>query len=67
MNSAFLNIDLGLSPGAISPQGTIDAVTTDLVTLFALDNLRVERWPLVCRWHRDDDGRLACIWEPDIV
>jgi hypothetical protein len=67
MTSAFLNVGLRLAPGAISPLGKTNKGATDLVTLFALDHLRVECWPLACRWHRDDDGRLSCIWEPDIV
>jgi hypothetical protein len=46
----------------------IDLVKTaiDLVRLFGLDRLPA-RPQLVCRWHRDRDGGLACLWEPDIV
>jgi hypothetical protein len=38
----------------------------DLVALFGLDRLSADR-RLVCRWHRESDGRIACNWEPDIV
>ena len=38
----------------------------DLNRLFGLDRLP-DRPQLVCRWHRDSDGRLSCLWEPDIV
>jgi hypothetical protein len=43
------------------------AAATDLVSLFALDDLRAIRRQLVCHWRRDADGRLACSWEPDIA
>jgi len=43
------------------------AAVTDLVRLFALDDLPPVRRQLVCHWHRDAGGRLACTWEPDIV
>ena len=36
------------------------------VRLFGLDDLSVRPRRLVCHWRRDADGRLACIWEPDI-
>jgi hypothetical protein len=39
---------------------------SDLNRLFGLDRLPA-RPQLVCRWHRDSDGRLTCLWEPDIV
>jgi hypothetical protein len=26
----------------------------------------IARPRLICRWHRDDEGQLACRWEPDI-
>jgi hypothetical protein len=50
-------------PGAV--QSTAAAI--DLVRLFALDDLPAVRRQLLCRWHRDADGRLACTWEPDMV
>jgi hypothetical protein len=40
--------------------------TKDFVRLFALDRVPIGRRQLVCHWHRVD-GRLASIWEPDIV
>jgi hypothetical protein len=39
----------------------------DLLRLFALDDLTAVRRQLVCHWHRDAGGRLACTWELDIV
>lgn len=56
----------------IGPAAEPDVVPThtatiDLVRLFALDRVPAGRRRLVCRWHREADGRLACIWEPDIV
>jgi len=67
MISAFLNVGLRLAPGAVATLGKINKGATDLVTLLAIDHPRVERCPLACHWHCDDDGRLSCIWEPDIV
>lgn len=60
MTAAILNVRSAAAPGTVSPKGT-----KDLVRLFALDRLPVGRPRLVCRWHRDADGRLACLWEPD--
>lgn len=62
MNAAILDRRLAFVPGTVSLPG--DA--TDLVRLFALDRLPVDRQYLVCRWRRDGDGRLACRWEPDV-
>lgn len=39
--------------------------THGLVRLFALDRAPKASRPLICHWHRDAAGRLACIWEPD--
>ena len=60
--SAILDIRPAAAPDIVSPKGA----TTDLVRLFALDRVAVER-RLICRWRRQTDGRLACLWEPDIV
>ena len=60
MTAAILNVRSAAAPGTVSLTGS-----PDLVRLFALDRLRVGRPRLVCRWHRDADGRLACLWEPD--
>jgi hypothetical protein len=60
MTAAILNVRSAAAPGTVSHKGT-----KDLVRLFALDRLPVDRPRLVCRWHRDVDGRLACTWGPD--
>jgi hypothetical protein len=60
MTAAILNVRSAAAPGTVSPKGT-----KDLVRLFVLDRLPVDRPRLVCRWHRDADGGLACTWEPD--
>jgi len=60
MTAAILNVRSAAAPGIVSHKGT-----KDLVRLFALDRLPARRPRLVCRWHRDADGRLACTWEPD--
>jgi hypothetical protein len=60
MTAAILNVHSATAPGAVSLKGT-----KDLVRLFALDRLSDGRPRLVCLWHRDADGRLACSWEPD--
>jgi hypothetical protein len=60
MTAAILAVRPAAVPGIVSPKGA-----TDFVRLFALDRSRGRR--LVCHWHRDADGRLACIWEPDIA
>jgi len=62
MNAAFLNARLATMPSAVTPKDT-----KDFVRLFALDCLRIEHRRLVCRWVLDADGRLSCLWEPDIV
>jgi hypothetical protein len=67
MISAFLNVGLAMTPGAVSPQGMANLRTTDVVRLFGLDRRRVNRQRLVCRWRQDDDGRLSCSWELDAV
>jgi hypothetical protein len=64
------------SPFAPEARGKLDAAAPlavhtdreaiDLNRLFRLDRLP-DRPQLVCRWHRDSDGRLTCLWEPDIV
>ncbi len=62
MTTAILDVRPADAPGGFSPKGA----TTDLVRLFALDRSPSGR-RLVCHWRREWDGRLACIWEPDIV
>jgi hypothetical protein len=61
MTSAFLNVRSAATPAVVSLKDT-----RDLVCLFGLDRLRGDRPRLVCRWRRDPDGRLSCVWEPDI-
>jgi hypothetical protein len=43
-----------------------NAAAIDLTALFGLDRLSSDR-RLVCHWVREADGRLACLWESDIV
>ena len=62
MTSAILDVRLAAPPGIVLAKGA----NSDLVHLFALDRLPVDRQPPVCRWRRNADGRLACIWKPDI-
>ena len=52
---------------AVRPAPAAPGAATNLVRLFALDRLPEQRPRLVCRWHRDADGRLAGAWEPDIA
>jgi hypothetical protein len=56
-----------IRPAAEPGAAATTAVANDLVRLFALDNLPAARRQLVCHWHRQPDGRLACSWEPDIA
>jgi hypothetical protein len=63
MTAAILEIRPAAAPDSVPPTGA----TTNLVRLFALDSRQAGRRTLVCHWRRDADGRLACIWEPDIV
>jgi hypothetical protein len=60
MTAAILNVRSAAAPGTVSLKDT-----KDLVRLFALDRLPVDRPRLVCRWHRHADGGLACSWGPD--
>ncbi len=60
MTAAILAVRPAAVPGIVSPKGAADRVR-----LFALDRPGGRR--LVCRWHRDADGRLACVWEPEIA
>jgi hypothetical protein len=62
MTAAILDVRPAVRPGIVPTTGA----TTNLVRLFALDHLPAGRRRLVCHWRRDADGRLACIWEPDI-
>jgi hypothetical protein len=53
------------TPAVVLGVGAITVSTVDLVKLFGIDRLPSGR-RLVCRWHREPDGRIACHWEPDI-
>ena len=46
--------------------GIVAPNATNLVLLFALDSIPDSKQRLVCRWHRNADGRLLCAWEPNI-
>jgi hypothetical protein len=59
----ILDIRPAAKPGGVRST----AAVIDLVRLIALDDLPAVRRQLVCHWHRDAGGRLACIWQPDIV
>jgi hypothetical protein len=61
MTAAILAVRPAAAPGLVSPEGA-----AELVRLVALDRPPVRR-QLVCHWRRDADGRLACVWEPDIA
>jgi hypothetical protein len=60
MAAAKLDVRPAIASGIFAPNAT------NLVLLFALDPIPVSAQRLVCRWHRDADGRLVCAWEPDI-
>ncbi len=62
MTAAFLDVRSAVAPGSVSSKDT-----RDLVRLFALDRPQIDRQRLVCRWRVEADGRLSCIWEPDII
>jgi hypothetical protein len=62
MTAAILDIRPA-APGILPPPGA----ARDLAQLFALGGLSQGRRRLVCHWHRDGDGRLACVWEPDMA
>lgn len=61
MNTAILDRRFRIVPGTSSPSGT----KSTLIRLFALDRLPADR-RLVCHWHRNPEGGLACVWELDI-
>ena len=57
----------GIRPAAEPGAAQSTTAAIDLVRLLALDALPAVQRQLVCHWHRDAGGRLACTWEPDIV
>lgn len=60
MAAANLDVRPAIASGIVAPNAT------NLVLLFALDSIPVSEQRLVCRWHRNADGRLLCAWEPNI-
>jgi hypothetical protein len=62
MNAAFRNVGPAVVPGTVSVEGT-----RNLVRLLSLDAVTIDRTRLICRWHRDLDGRLSCHWEPEAI
>ena len=60
MAAANLDVRPAIASGIVAPNAT------NLVLLFALDSIPVSKQWLVCRWHRNADGRLLCAWEPNI-
>jgi hypothetical protein len=62
MTAAVLDIRSAVAPRLVWLEST-----RDFPRLVTRDGRRVDRPRLVCRWHRDADGRLSCSWEPDIV
>ena len=60
MAAANLDVRPAIASGIVAPNAT------NLVLLFALDSIPVSKQRLVCRWHRNADGRLVCAWEPNI-
>jgi hypothetical protein len=61
MTAAILNVR---SAAAWSPVSLKSS--RDFLRLAALDRRHVERPRLVCRWRRDPDGRLSCVWEQGV-
>jgi hypothetical protein len=63
MTTAILDVRRVARPGVNRAQ----AAAPTFASVFASDRLHAGQHLLVCRWRRDVDGRLACIWEPDIA
>jgi hypothetical protein len=57
MAPANPNVRAAIAPDIVAPNAT------NLVFLFALDQIPVSTQRLVCHWHRDAGGRLVCAWE----
>ena len=60
MAAANLDVRPAIASGIVAPNAS------NLVFLFPLDPIPVLAQRLVCRWHRNADGRLLCAWEPNI-
>jgi hypothetical protein len=69
MNAAFPVFRPAAAPGTAivttAVPGATQGAAGDLVRLFGLDRLPARR-RLICHWHRDIDGRLTAVWEPDL-
>jgi hypothetical protein len=63
MTTAILDVRPAARPGI----NRAKAAASTFVSAFAPDRLYACQRLLVCRWHRDVDGRLTCIWGPDIA
>jgi len=63
MTTAILDVRPAARPVFTAPRGA----GVDLERVFGLDRVPARRPRLVCHWHRDAGGRLACVWEPDIA
>jgi hypothetical protein len=57
MTSAFQYIRSAAAPGTFSPENT-----RDFPCLVTLNGRRIGPPLLVCRWYRDIEGRLSCVW-----
>lgn len=62
MTAAILEIHRDVRPTTARPNDTT-ATCVRAVVPFRPTNYRRR---LICRWHRETDGQLACVWEPDI-
>jgi hypothetical protein len=58
--AANLDVRPAIASSIVAPNAT------NLVLLFAPDSIPVSKQRLVCRWHRNADGRLLCAWEPNM-
>jgi hypothetical protein len=58
--AANLDVRPAIASGIVAPHAS------NLVLLFALDPIPISKQRLVCHWHRKADGRLVCVWEPDL-
>jgi hypothetical protein len=68
MTAAFLEkIHSAVTPTTIAHSGAFENGTRDFLRLAVLHCRRIDRRLLVCRWHRDADGRLSSVWERDTL
>lgn len=62
MTAAILDLRPAAPPGIVPRKGA----ASDLLRLLALDQPPAGGRRLVCHWRREADGRLACVWKPEI-